>query len=95
MKAINWLINQALRNSGKEEYYLKNIMSPIPSPIITQMKIVVGRIMVAIFTKGKRKSGYPVSTSSKFNPKQVYGTVTSGLLPPHFMIARKTMTLFF
>lgn len=37
---------------------------------------------VLIPVKAKKKNKYGVSTTSKFKIKQVYGTFSSGLLPP-------------
>lgn len=96
MKTIVRLKKKILRHSGPEEtgltIFMLHLLPPPGERIIIMIKWPGLRLL---YNKGKRKINYCVNARSKFRFKQVYGSTTSGLLPPYFLFDPRITNHFF
>lgn len=96
MKTIVRLKKKISRRSVLGETGLLNFMLHLLPPPGERIIIVINWPgLILLYNKGKRKIKYCVTARSKLRLKQVYGSTTSGLLPPYFLNVPKNTNHFF
>lgn len=83
MKSINRLTKT---NYSVADYNNYDLMGYMPHLLLLEavriIEVIKVKPNVLMPAKAKKKTKYGVSTASRFRIKQVYGTFSSGLLPP-------------
>lgn len=83
LKSMNQITKTNYCVADHNDFDLIGYMSHLlPLEAMRIIEVIKVKPNVLMPSKSKRKNKYGVSTSSKFKIKQVYGTFSSGLLPP-------------